>query len=1212
MQGLLSYLQRSAEFKKIKRGLEKGLPQQLITGLAGSQRAYWLAALANQLLPATSLLIVTPGEREAGDLAEEIAGFWPGAPVKLFPVLGSEPITILAQSQEVPAQRLQILEGFCTGQPLVAIAATEALLQPLIPPAVLQKEILNLAVGARLEPAELSARLWVMGYERVALVEGRGQFAVRGGIVDLFPPTANRPVRLEFFDDEIDSIRIFNVDNQRSADNQKMVVIFPAREMIAPDGARWAKAVPRLEQEYRKQLDRLERSGSAEARRRLQETVGQLLSLIEDFAALPETPHEAARRSALGPAPSVGAAGKGETGRPLPEGGYAGGMEQFLPFLYPDSATLFNYLPAGSLVYVDDPVRVAEVALNLGRERIALNSERLAKGWILPGQAQPPLDWDRLTAELAARQVLAGSLLPRQSEWLKPGQTVPLSGRGVPNFLGKIDLLARTIKEWQREGYAVVAVVSGQERGNQLQTVLQDYQIDAFYTASLQGRVRAGNVALTPGRLKEGFQLTSCRLAVVAETDVFNRPKGYAAKKKQPEGQRLAPFVDLKSGDYVVHLQHGIGRYAGIVSLTVGEILREYLLIQYAAEDKLYVPVEQVGLVQKYLGSEGNAPRLSRLGGGDWNRVKTRVKEAVREIAGELLTLYAARETVPGFAFGPDTVWQAEFEAAFPYEETADQLKAVAEVKADMERPNPMDRLLCGDVGYGKTEVALRAAFKAAMESKQTAVLAPTTILAQQHYNTFRERLSAYPVRVEVLSRFRSPKEQRLILKDLAQGAVDILIGTHRLIQEDVRFKDLGLLIIDEEQRFGVAHKEKLKFFRKNVDVLTLSATPIPRTLHMSLVGLRDTSLLETPPQGRYPVQTYVLDEDPILFREAIRKEIGRGGQVFFVYNRIMDMAQVALWLQDLAPEARIAMAHGKMREDDLEQVMQEFLEREHDVLVCTTIIENGLDLANVNTLLVKEADMMGLSQLYQLKGRVGRSDRLAYAYFTFRRNKLLGEAAEKRLAAIKEFTELGAGFKIAMRDLEIRGAGNILGAEQHGHIVAVGFDLYCRLLEEAVREAKGESVEPAPEVSLELPVEAYLPDGYIPDPNQKVEIYKRITAFTSTAEVADLHEELTDRFGDPPPPVENLLAVARVKALAGAIGVKKITMREKRFRLSLHREHPLTGAKLAGAGQRYRNEIKFQHRGEEFEISLAFPGAKPEKQPAPLKRLEEFLSEMA
>ncbi|MDD4169641.1 MAG: transcription-repair coupling factor, partial [Desulfotomaculaceae bacterium] len=706
-------------------------------------------------------------------------------------------------------------------------------------------------------------------------------------------------------------------------------------------------------------------------------------------------------------------------------------------------------------------------------------------------------------------------------------------------------------------GYAIVLLVSGHQRQQQLLSDLIDCKIDAFYTGSLEGHVRAGNVAIAAGNLEGGFEFPFCRLVVLTEFDIYGQRKKLRRERKRYE--RLTPFVDMKVGDHIVHVNYGIGRYLGVVPLTIGGIQKEYLLVKYAGEDKLYVPVDQVGLIQKYLGSEGESPRLSRLGGGEWTRVKSRVKEAVREMAQDLLALYAARETVQGYAFGPDTVWQKEFEEAFPYEETPDQTRAVEDIKADMERSRPMDRLLCGDVGYGKTEVAMRAAFKAVMEGKQVAILVPTTILAQQHYNTFQQRLARYPVNVDVLSRFRTAREQRQVKLGLELGSIDIVIGTHRLVQEDVRFKDLGLLVIDEEQRFGVAHKERLKYISKNVDVLTLSATPIPRTLHMSLVGLRDTSILETPPKDRYPIQTYVMDEDPVLFREAIRRELGRGGQVFFVYNRVLDMERTAMWLQELVPEASIAIAHGQMKEDDLEQVMLDFLNGKFGVLVCTTIIENGLDISNVNTLLVKEANMMGLSQLYQLKGRVGRSNRLAYAYFTFRKDRVLGEAAEKRLAAIREFTELGSGFKIAMRDLEIRGAGNILGAEQHGHITAVGFDLYCRLLEEAVREAKGEELSQFNDTTIELPIEAYIPDDYISDTNQKVELYKRIAGLAASSALPDLEEELVDRFGDLHEAVQNLLAVAKVKLMAGSLKVKKISLLSGQLRLLFGLEHTLT-----------------------------------------------------
>lgn len=1175
MQGILKLLQGTEEFAGLLEGIKKGLKNQLVYGLSGSQRSCLLAALAEKTAP-LPLLVITPGEREAGVLADELAGLVPGLSVCQFPAGGLLPHNVLAQSKEVLAQRLLVLEGLRANTHMVVLAPVEALLKRLLPPKDFLAPVLRLAVGAQVDLREFLSSLLALGYERVELVEERGQFAQRGGILDVFPMTAHRPSRLEFFDDEVDSIRGFNVQTQRSEEKKEELAIYPAREMIVSSEQVWQNARQKLLTEYKVQEQRLSGTAVDEAGavRQLRESAGQVLEAVT-------------------------------------AGNYFHDMEQYLSFFYQETVTLLAYLPAGALVYVDDPVRTGEVAQNLQRQRVEVNKELLVKGRLLPGQLANYTDWEELAVALAAHTLICGTLLPRLSHYWHspPDNKINMSGKTIPAFFGKVAMLAEAIKEWRKDGNAVVLMVSSRQGPRQLLASLKDYKIDAFYAASLEGHVRAGNVVITSGALTEGFELPACRLVLVTEANIYGRQHKKTHKEKN-QSERITPFVDLKVGDFVVHVNYGIGRYLGVVSLDIANIRKEYLLVKYAGEDKLYVPVDQVGLIQKYLGSESDAPRLSRLGGSDWTRVKNRVKEAVREIAQELLLLYAARETVPGYGFGPDTVWQREFEESFSYEETPDQSRAAEEIKSDMERHRPMDRLLCGDVGYGKTEVALRAVFKAVMESKQVAVLVPTTILAQQHYNTFLDRMARYPIKVDVLSRFRTAREQRLILQGLAQGTVDVVIGTHRLVQEDVRFKDLGLLIIDEEQRFGVAHKERLKFIRKNVDVLTLSATPIPRTLHMSLVGLRDTSILETPPKDRYPIQTYVMDEDPVLFRESIRKEIGRGGQVFFVYNRIADMERIALWLQDLVPEARIGMAHGQMKEDDLEQVMMDFWDGRYDVLVCTTIIENGLDIANVNTLLVKEADMMGLSQLYQLKGRIGRSNRLAYAYFTFKRDKVLGEAAEKRLAAIREFTELGSGFKIAMRDLEIRGAGNILGAEQHGHIAAVGFDLYCRLLEEAVREAKGEKVTRPLDTTIELPVEAYIPDNYIPDANQKVEIYKRIANFTDLTELADLAEELVDRFGDPPTMVDNLLAVAKVRILAGRRKVKKISLLAGQYRLLFCKDHSLTGESLVLAGRHYLNEVKFNNSGEEFEIKLRLPvGGADGSGKALLKRLEEFLT---
>lgn len=1167
MRGILRPLQRSNEFDSLIQGVKKGLKQQLVLGLSGSQRSYLLAGLAQETAP-LPMLVITPGEREAGVLADELTGFLPGVAVRQFPVQQLLPQNVLAQSKEIVAQRLQVLEGLCLDEHMVVVAPVEALLRRLIPPAEFRAPVLRLTVGAQVNLEDLLAGLRQLSYERVDLVEERGQYALRGGILDVFPMTAHRPARLEFFDDEVDSIRCFNIQTQRSEEKIEELVIYPAREFIVNSAQIWENARQAIAAEYKTQARHLSRSGNAEAARHLEALAGEALEGI---------------------------------------GNYFNGSEHFLSYFYPDKVTLLDYLPAGALVFIDEPVRVGEVAQNVQRERTEVNKELLAKGRLLPAQFSNYTDWEAIRDVLSSRRVIFGSLLPRQASFLAPQNTVNMRGKALPSFRGNVAMLAREIKQWRKSGYAVVLLVTGRQRAQQLLAALMEERIDAFYAGSLEGHVRAGNILIGAGNLEEGFEFSFCRLVVVTESNIYGQRKKINKERKQYE--RLTPFVDLKVGDYIVHVNYGIGRYLGVVPLTIAGIRKEYLLVKYAGEDKLYVPVDQVGLVQKYLGSEGEAPRLSRLGGGEWARAKSKVKEAVREMAHELLALYAARETVKGYSFGPDTVWQREFEELFPYEETPDQIRAVEEVKADMERGRPMDRLLCGDVGYGKTEVALRAAFKAVMEGKQVAVLVPTTILAQQHFNTFRERFARYPVGIEVLSRFRNSREQRQVLQGLERGTVDIVIGTHRLVQEDVRFKELGLLIIDEEQRFGVAHKERLKFIRKNVDVLTLSATPIPRTLHMSLVGLRDTSILETPPKDRYPIQAYVLEEDPVLFREAIRREIGRGGQVFFVYNRVLDMERVASWLQELVPEARIAMAHGQMKEDDLEQVMMDFLDGKYDVLVCTTIIENGLDMPNVNTLLVKEADMMGLSQLYQLKGRVGRSNRLAYAYFTFKREKVLSESAEKRLAAIREFTELGSGFKIAMRDLEIRGAGNILGAEQHGHIAAVGFDLYCRLLDEAVREARGEAVVQAPETTIELPVEAYIPDTYIPDTNQKVDIYKRIAGLATLPDISDLEDELVDRFGDLPVMVRNLLEIAKVRGLASRLKVKKISMLPGQIRLVFNQDHPLTGEALVAAGNYYVNEVKFNNTGEGFEIKLKVAGGGYGDSQTLLARLEDFLN---
>ncbi|WP_027364281.1 transcription-repair coupling factor [Desulfotruncus alcoholivorax] len=1169
MKGLLSRIINTTEYTGLVKAFNTGRNQQQVFGLTGAQRNLLIAALVEDFSPAG--LVITNSEIEAGQVADDLSSLLPRDRVEQLPVYELLPYQVLAHGREVISRRLSIMEALCRNEPLVVVAPVEALMRRLTPPDVFKSVVVDIAVGDRLETEELVRRLLVMGYERVDLVENPGHFSVRGGIVDIYPMTWETPVRLEFFDDEVDSVRLFEVGSQRSEKKVYQCSVYPAREFIIPP-EKWSIGRGAVKADFRIQQRKLARSGDTAALQFFEEHYGQLVEMLDNEV-------------------------------------YFQGLESFVPYFYPRVSTLLDYLPANVPVYIDEPQKIKEVVQSIQRERSETYADLLSRGKILPGQLKGYIDWEDLYGSIGSRRAAYFTFMPRQSPFVRPQNIVNLTAKSMHSFLGHTEMLAEEIKQWRRNGNAVVMLVTGQDRGRHLLDALRDEKIDVFYVSNLDQEVKPGNAVICHGQLSNGFELVNARLVVITEGEIFGQRR--RKRREQPrEGNRMEPFTDLKVGDYVVHVNHGIGRYQGIVPLDIGGIRKEYLLIKYSGEDKLYVPTDQVSLLQKYLGAEADAPRLSRLGGAEWSRVKSRVREAVRDMAQELLALYAARETVQGYAFGPDTVWQKEFEDAFPYEETADQIKAIEDVKRDMESKRPMDRLLCGDVGYGKTEVALRAAFKAVMESKQVAVLVPTTILAQQHYNTFRERFSGYPVRVEMLSRFRSPREQRAIIKDLKEGRVDIVIGTHRLVQEDVVFKDLGLLVVDEEQRFGVAHKEKLKRMRTNVDVLTLTATPIPRTLHMSLVGVRDTSLLETPPENRFPVQTYVLEEDPVLIREAVRRELGRGGQVFFVHNRVSDLDNITLWLKSLVPEARIITAHGQMREEELEQIMLDFIDGEYDLLVCTTIIESGLDIPNVNTLIVKDANNFGLAQLYQLRGRVGRANRLAYAYLTFRKDQVLNEVAEKRLSAIREFTELGSGYKVAMRDLEIRGAGNLLGAEQHGHIAAVGFDLYCRLLEEAVQEARGRKIEQPVETVVELPVEAYIPDDYITDTNQKVELYRRIAALKKPEEVPDLEEELVDRFGDLPPQVQNLLRVARIRVMAGSFKIKSISRQQGFYRMVFALNHSLTGDKLVRIGENYENKVKFNNTEEGFEIRLKYreAGRTIEKQLADLERfLEEF-----
>lgn len=1098
-EAFLSLWHDIPEYRTLVDGLRKGYREQAFFGLQPGQVAYLLAALRREM--GRPVLALAPGYREALALATDLSAWLPGETVLTFPPLDVVPYTVMARSPEVAAQRLQVLDHLARGGEGIVVAPLTALFRALPPSQEFRRAMAAVRVGDEVPLPALIGRLVAGGYERVERVEGPGQFNVRGGLLDVFPLTAERPYRIEFFGDTVESLRSFDVISQRSVDDESAVLIPPAREAVLPEGGE-GPALAAVHLELDQTVPRMEKAGRGAEARFLRERVDG---------------HLARMTPAL--------------------------WELYLPYLY-NPATLFDYFRTPPLVAALDAGRLLQGVEGAGRQWTERATSLLEEGRLLPSQEALQFGAEVWRRGLDQRQVLYLSGLPSRLPGADIKNLLSVSGKPVTAFHGQWELFLEELRGLRGQQYRCCLAVTSHERGSRVAAGLAEVGIDTVPGGEGEPwpLPSPGGVAVLPGTLQSGFVFPGLRLALITEGEIFGRRRQKREATRAPSGVKIASYRDLKVGDYVVHVQHGIGQYLGIKAMEVQGVQRDYLFIKYEAADRLYVPTDQIHLVQKYVGGEGLKPRLNRLGGNEWARVKQRVKESVRRMAEELLRLYAARQALAGYAFAADTVWQTEFEEAFPFEETQDQIQAVAEIKRDMEEPRPMDRLLCGDVGFGKTEVAMRAAFKAVMDGKQVAVLVPTTILAQQHYVTFKERFQAFPVRIQVLSRFRTPKEQEATITALRKGEADVVIGTHRLLGGDVSFKDLGLLIIDEEHRFGVSHKEALKRLRATVDVLTLTATPIPRTLHMSLAGLRDMSVIETPPENRFPVETYVVEYDEMLVRDAIERELGRGGQVFYVHNRVQTIGNALRRLRGLAPGAAIGVAHGQLPEEDLEQVMLDFLEGRHDILLCTSIIESGLDIPNANSLVVEDSDRFGLAQLYQIRGRVGRSNRLAYAYFTFRRERILTETAQKRLEAIKEFTELGSGFKIALRDLEIRGAGNILGPEQHGFIVSVGFDLYCQLLEEAVRELKGDKAVPLTEPTVELAVDAYLDDAYVPEARAKIEVYKKVNACRSAGELDDLEAEIVDRYGPLPRPARNLLSLARIKAAAIRLGLLSIS----------------------------------------------------------------------
>ena len=1077
MQALLAPLAELADYQDIlkDRKKERGFIQ--ISGCVGSQKTHLMYALGDGF---EYRVIVFSSEEKAKKAYEEYRIFTDD--VFFYPARDLLFYYADIKGRQLTDQRMGVLRALMEkedGKDITVITVMDAFLDGLAGPEQFKEQKISLAGGDEIDLSELERSLTDMGYERESQIEGPGQFAVRGGIMDVYPLTEELPVRIELWGDEIDSLRSFDVESQRSVENLESVVIYPASE-------NWQDTM---------------------------ETV---------------------------------------------------------PFL--------EYFPEDrTILLLDEPKRLQEMAEEAEQEYFRSRENRIESGMEETAESGLTVyETQDIISRMNGYSGIALTTLESRCGAFHVRGTYSLQTKSVNPYNNSFEMLTRDLKRLKRSGYRVVLLSGSRTRAKRLAEDLRDYDLSSFYSEDMEREVKPGEIMAAYGYAAEGYEYPMLKFMVISESDIFGRKKK-KKRRKRYEGQKIQDFAELKPGDYVVHENHGIGIYNGIEKIEVDKVVKDYLKISYADGGVLYIPVAQMDLIQKYAGADAKKPKLNKLGTVQWGKTKSQVRKAVQAVAEDLVKLYAARQRAEGFVYGPDTVWQKEFEEMFPFEETEDQIQAIEDTKHDMESSKIMDRLICGDVGYGKTEIAIRAAFKAVQEGKQVVYLVPTTILAQQHYNTFVQRLKDFPVRIDLLCRFRSSYQQKKTVEDLKKGLVDIVIGTHRLLSKDVGFKDLGLLIIDEEQRFGVAHKEKIKKLRENIDVLTLTATPIPRTLHMSLIGIRDMSVLEEAPHDRMPIQTYVMEYNDEMVREAIERELSRGGQVYYVYNRVNDIADVAGHLQKLIPGANISYAHGQMRERELEDIMYDFINGDIDVLVSTTIIETGLDIPNANTMIIQDADRFGLSQLYQLRGRVGRSNRMAYAFLLYRRDKLLKEVAEKRLAAIREFTDLGSGIKIAMRDLEIRGAGNLLGEAQSGHMEAVGYDMYCKMLNEAVLRLKGEGEEEIFTTTIDLNVDAYIPESYIRNEYQKLDIYKRIAAIENEEEMDDMTEELIDRFGDIPKKVQQLLHIAALKGLAHCAYVTAVEQKGEAIRFTMYERAKIDPGKIPAMIAGYGRDLVFR-----------------------------------
>lgn len=1073
MKAFIQPLQSLAEFEQIQKctGENRGIME--ISGCIESQKVHMMYGLSG-LFP--SHLILAEDEKRAKEIYEDYRFY--DKEVYYYPAKDLLFFQADIHGNLLIRQRMQVIKALLEKERITVVTSIDGCMDFLLPLEEIKKSLIHYESDSPIDLDALKGSLVALGYERVGQVEMPGQFSVRGGIIDIYSLTEENPWRIELWGDEIDSIRSFDAESQRSLEKLDEITIYPAVEKVGEK---------------------------------------EMVSFLEYFSR------------------------------------------------------------EKSILFLDEPNHLVEKGMDVEEEYLQSRKHREEKG-----EQKLPDNWlcrfDTLQKALNQYNCAAFCALePKRGKW-KITEKFDVTVKTVNSYNSSFELLVKDLLQYKKQGFQIALLSGSRTRAERLAKDLQEEGLNAFYSTDYDRLIQPGEIMVAYGHAKKGFEYPLIKFAVMTETDIFGQEQKKKKKKKNYNGQRIQDFAELSIGDFVVHEKHGLGIYRGIEKVEVDKIVKDYIKIEYRGGSNLYILATQLDALQKYSGADtAKAPKLNKLGGQEWNKTKSRVRGAVKNIAKELVELYAVRQEKEGYVCGPDTVWQREFEEMFPYEETEDQLNAIEDTKRDMESTKIMDRLVCGDVGYGKTEVALRAAFKAVQESRQVVYLVPTTILAQQHYNTFVQRMKEFPVKVELLCRFRTPAQQKKAIEGLKKGQVDIVVGTHRVLSKDIEFKNLGLLIIDEEQRFGVAHKEKIKQLKKDVDVLTLTATPIPRTLHMSLIGIRDMSVLEEPPMDRIPIQTYVMEYDEETVREAINRELRRGGQVYYVYNRVTDIAEVALRISKLVPDARVDFAHGQMSERELEQVMYGFINGEIDVLVSTTIIETGLDISNVNTMIIHDSDRYGLSQLYQLRGRIGRSNRTSYAFLMYRPNMVLRETAEKRLAAIREYTDLGSGFKIAMRDLELRGAGNLLGAQQHGHMNAVGYDLYCKMLSEAVKEAKGIHTMEDFETSVDLNIDAFIPDTYISNEFQKLDIYKRIAGIENQSDYDDMLEELLDRFGEPTKAVLNLLAIAKMKAIAHQAYVTEIKQIGKEIKITLYEKAKINPVGIPALMDKYRRRLQFK-----------------------------------